>query len=67
MKIGELVKVVSGERRGACGEVITLPPGDGKFVTVLVPLEIGGNEGQAFMVEIEHVEFLQGEFDGNAA
>ena len=56
MGIDDRARVASGKRRGKCGEVITLPLGDGKYVTVMVPSEHGGRGGPTVAVKKDHVE-----------
>jgi hypothetical protein len=58
MGIDDQSQVESGERRGKCGEMITLPLGDGKYVTVMVPSEHGGRGGPMVAVKKDHVEMV---------
>lgn len=64
MKIGDRVRVISGEWRVASGEVIALPVRGEKVTVMAVEREESGewrvaSEGRAYVVKVGDVEVLE--------
>lgn len=70
MKMGDLVKVVGGLEKGICGQVITLPLGRSRLVTVLEgegsdqlsvsSEQLSVSSGTAYLVDVGDVEVMDG-------